>query len=358
VPVPDGQQGQGRKHRPQVEVVFVLDTTGSMSALIEGAKQRIWGIVSEIAQRQPAPELKVGLVAYRDRSDAYVVRFHDLSPNIDAVFETLMAFEADGGGDREEDVNQALHVALHRMSWAESRDVLKVVFLVGDAPPHQDYQDFPAFASTCKEARKRGVFVNAVRAGRDRQTEQIWKRVASLGDGRYFSIAQTGGMASVETPFDRDLSRLAGELDDTSVAYGRAAKRRGARAKQAARRARVEAFSSAAAADRAVFAAKAAPANRAPADDLLDAMEATGGAALGQVRTEELPEEMQRMAPAQQRVFLQRKAQRRKEVQRRISELSAKRSAYIEQEKRRRGHDESMSFDSNVVDAVEAMMAD
>ena len=353
-----GQSGQDGQHseRQRVELVFALDTTGSMSALLEGAKQRIWSIVSEIAQGQPAPELRVGLVAYRDRSDSYVVRFHDLSTNIDGVFETLMALDADGGGDREEDVNQALHVALNRMSWTQSKGVLRVIFLVGDAPPHQDYQDFPGFAQTCKEARKRGVFVNAVRAGTDRGTERVWKRVASLGDGRYFSIAQTGGMAAVETPFDRDLSRLSGELDATSLAYGRREKRRGVGAKQAARRARVESFSPSAAADRAVFAAKAAPTNRAPQDDLLDAMEATGGAALSAVPEEELPDELQRMAPAQRRGFVEQRAQQRKEVRRRISELSAKRSAYIEQQHRERGHDDSISFDSNVVEAVEAQM--
>ena len=60
--------------RPQVELVFALDTTGSMSGLIEGAKQKIWSMASFVAQGQPTPDLRVGLVAYRDIGDAYVTK--------------------------------------------------------------------------------------------------------------------------------------------------------------------------------------------------------------------------------------------------------------------------------------------
>ncbi|HEX6240255.1 MAG TPA: hypothetical protein VFZ61_05160, partial [Polyangiales bacterium] len=39
--------------RPKIEVVFALDTTGSMGSLIEGAKQKIWAIADELASAQP-----------------------------------------------------------------------------------------------------------------------------------------------------------------------------------------------------------------------------------------------------------------------------------------------------------------
>ena len=50
-----------------LEMVFVLDTTGSMGGLIDGAKQRIWGIVNDVMQSSSHPSVKIGLVAYRDR---------------------------------------------------------------------------------------------------------------------------------------------------------------------------------------------------------------------------------------------------------------------------------------------------
>src|SRR5215831_756131 len=60
--------------KPRIEVCFVLDTTGSMGGLIEGAKQKIWSIANEMVSAKPTPELRLGLVAFRDRGDEYVVK--------------------------------------------------------------------------------------------------------------------------------------------------------------------------------------------------------------------------------------------------------------------------------------------
>src|SRR6478672_11899337 len=84
---------------PQVEVVFCLDTTGSMGGLIEGAKQKIWSIVNQIASGRPAPEIKVGLVAFRDKGDAYITKVFDLTTYLDEVHKNLQGFKAEGGGD-------------------------------------------------------------------------------------------------------------------------------------------------------------------------------------------------------------------------------------------------------------------
>src|SRR5690242_20394560 len=100
------------KPKPKVEVVFCLDTTGSMGGLIEAAKQKIWAISNQIASGKPTPDLKVGLVAYRDKGDAYITRVTDLSGDLDAIYGTLKTFQAQGGGDTPEHVNQALHDAV------------------------------------------------------------------------------------------------------------------------------------------------------------------------------------------------------------------------------------------------------
>ena len=97
--------------RPRLEVVFVLDTTGSMGGLIQAAKEKIWSIATTMASAQPAPEIRMGLVAYRDRGDAYVTRRVDLSEDLDSMYAALIDFQAAGGGDGPESVNQALHEA-------------------------------------------------------------------------------------------------------------------------------------------------------------------------------------------------------------------------------------------------------
>lgn len=119
---------------PKIEVVFVLDTTGSMSGLIQAAKDKIWSIASTMVSAQPAPEISMGLVAYRDRGDAYVTKIVDLSIDLNSVYAALIDFTAAGGGDGPESVNQALTDAIREISWSQDGDSYQVVFLVGDAP--------------------------------------------------------------------------------------------------------------------------------------------------------------------------------------------------------------------------------
>ena len=83
---------------------------------------------------QPAPEIKMGLVAHRDRGDDYVTRVTDLSEDLDSVYATLMGFEADGGGDGPESVNAALASAVRQVPWSQETGAYQVIFLVGDAP--------------------------------------------------------------------------------------------------------------------------------------------------------------------------------------------------------------------------------
>src|SRR3954462_122694 len=124
--------------KPKVEVVFCLDTTGSMGGLIEGAKQKIWAISNQIVAGRPTPNLKVGLLAYRDRGDAYVTKMTELTDDLDQIYATIKEFKAEGGGDTPESVNQALNDSVTRFKWSDDKETLRIVFLVGDAPPHMD----------------------------------------------------------------------------------------------------------------------------------------------------------------------------------------------------------------------------
>src|ERR1044071_1807319 len=102
-----------------LEMVFVLDTTGSMGGLIDGAKQRIWGIINEVKQTPAHPNVRVGLVAYRDTGDAYVTQVLPVTNDLDKVYTTLMEYRADGGGDGPEDVRQALADGVRRAGWSK-----------------------------------------------------------------------------------------------------------------------------------------------------------------------------------------------------------------------------------------------
>jgi Mg-chelatase subunit ChlD len=206
--------------KPQVEVVFCLDTTGSMGGLIEGAKQKIWTISNQIVAGRPTPNLKVGLLAYRDKGDAYVTKMTDLTDDLDAIYSTMKGFKAEGGGDTPESVNQALHESVVKFKWSDDKDTLRIIFLVGDAPPHMDYKDDVKFPETCKIAVEKGIIINTVQCGNDAECAKYWKDISSQAGGAYVQIAQDGAQVRVVSPQDKRLAEINAELENSTLVYG------------------------------------------------------------------------------------------------------------------------------------------
>ena len=321
--IPPNQQ------QSRVEVVFVLDTTGSMSGLIQAAKEKIWSIASTLASAQSAPEIRMGLVAYRDRGDAYVTRVLELSDDLDSMYARLMDFQADGGGDGPESVNQALYDAVHNISWSQDPNTYKVVFLVGDAPPHMDYQDDVKYPDTLAAAVNKGIVVNAIQCGQNPVTMTGWQQIAQLGQGRYFQVEQAGNAVAISTPFDEKIARLSEQLDDTRLYYGDAEAKLKQRAKLEATDKLHTTSSFASRARRAVFnASKSGKSNFLGEGELVDDV-AAGRVDLSDIDKERLPETMKAMAPAEQQALIEETGQRRDELQRQIRELSEKRAGFL-----------------------------
>jgi hypothetical protein len=338
---------------PRIEVVFVLDTTGSMSGLIEGAKRKIWSIANQMASGQPRPEIRMGLIGYRDRGDAYVTRVRDLGPDVDGLYGELQQLSAGGGGDTPESVNQALHEAVTRMSWTPGQEVYKVVFLVGDAPPHMDYQDDVPYAESVRLARSRGIVINTMQCGDMSSTKTVWQSIATSGSGRYAAIRQDGGMVAIATPMDDDLARLNRDLADTVIAYGAAEER----AELEDKRRRALEAPAPAAASRLSFMAKTGGRVNSGRADLVDAVKdgLTDAASLDE---EALPEEMRAMEPSERQTFVARKLEARTRIQQRIAELSEKRDAFVRAEQDRLAEaGEGDGFDQQVLDAIRTQAA-
>jgi len=208
------------QNRPQIEVAFVLDTTGSMGGLIAGAKQKIWSIASEILETKEDADIRFGLIGYRDRGDDYVTINFDLTDDINGIYGELLEFQADGGGDTPESVNQALNEAVTQLNWSNDDTTLRLVFLVGDSPPHA-YDDDVDYDRTCELARERDIRVNTVLAGTNSETRGVWKAIAHLCDGEYMEIPQDGGVQQMSSPYDDQISQLQRRINETVLPYGR-----------------------------------------------------------------------------------------------------------------------------------------
>ncbi|TDJ44506.1 MAG: VWA domain-containing protein [Gammaproteobacteria bacterium] len=341
------------RERPIVEVVFVLDTTGSMGELIQAAKEKIWSIAATMAAAQPTPDIRVGLVAYRDRGDDYVTRVVDLSADLDSMYATLMDFSADGGGDGPEDVNKALYDAVNNISWSQDPDAYQVVFLVGDAPPHMDYQGEAQYPEILAHASKRGIVVNTIQVGTMAQTTPAWKRMASLSQGRYFQVEQAGSAVAIATPFDENIARLSAQLDDTRLYYGdKAAKEKASRKVAATEKLHADS-SVAALARRGAFNVSAAGRNNLLGEnELIDAV-TSGRVDLDDIENDALPESMRAMAPAAQRALIVETAGKRARLREEIVELSKKRDGYLNSEVAAAG-DVEESLDYKIYAAVKA----
>jgi Mg-chelatase subunit ChlD len=315
--------------RPRVEVVFVLDTTGSMGGLIAAAKEKIWSIAGTMSQAQPAPEIRIGLVAYRDRGDEYVTRVIDLSRDLDSMYATLMDFQAQGGGDGPESVNQALYDAVHRVSWSQDPDTYRVLFLVGDAPPHMDYQDDIAWPVTVEAAREKGIRVNTIQCGESVAARDTWNDIAAAGRGSFFQVEQAGGAVAIATPYDERLADLSEELDETRLYYGDAEdKERQERKKEATTKLHSTA-SVAARARRAVFnASESGEANLLDDKDLVEDV-ISGRVDLGEVAPEALPAPLQDIPREERQAVVEETAKRREALKRDIQTLSKERSDYL-----------------------------
>lgn len=327
--------------RPRIEVVFVLDTTGSMSGLIDGAKQKIWAIANRLASGEPRPELRVGLVAYRDRGDDYVTRKTEFTGDLDTVYADLLALQASGGGDFPEHVGQGLSDAIDGMQWSSGDRVLRLVFLVGDAPPHDDYQDGPGTAELAARARARGIVVNTVQCGSNGDTTLAWRKLADAAGGDYTSIAQDGGVVAVATPYDTALWELNNQLTRTVLSYGTAEQQRTSHLKLGNR----ASMSVSAAAEAASYSAKAARMNE---EDLLGALE--GGKSLADIPREHLPADMQAMSPEARATHVAGVRAKRDALNAEIRELSAKRDAFLRDAERAAGVDRG--FDGKVLDSL------
>ncbi|MCP4469067.1 MAG: VWA domain-containing protein [Gammaproteobacteria bacterium] len=343
-----------QKHR--IEVVFVLDTTSSMSGLIQAAKEKIWSIATTMASAQENPDIRMGLVAFRDRGDAYITRSYDLSHDLDSMYASLMDFRAQGGGDGPESVNQALYDAVHDISWSADSNVYKTVFLVGDAPPHMDYHNDVKYPVTLQAAARKGIIVNAIQSGQHQHTRPAWREIAALGQGEYFQVEDSGNAVAVATPFDEDLSALAAELEDTRLYFGDEETKKAQKAKLDANARLRKELSSEALARRDTFNSTASgKANLLGESELVDAV-TSGRVELDEIEEENLPSSLQAMAPAEAQEVIEQKAKRRDELQREIRKLSASRSQFIKEKVEAEGGADD-SLDEKIYRAVKDQAA-
>jgi Mg-chelatase subunit ChlD len=170
--------------RAQLDLVFLVDATGSMDDEIGKLKATLQTIATELAQLPAQPDLCFALVAYRDKQDEFLLRSHDFTNNLNAFQGVLNKLQALGGGDYPEAMSEALHHTVHQLSW-RGHGATRMVFLLADAPPHLDYGG-PRYDEDMMAALGKGIKVFGVGAsGLDKQGEYIQRQIAQYTGGKF-----------------------------------------------------------------------------------------------------------------------------------------------------------------------------
>ena len=191
-----------------LDILFLLDSTGSMADEIDQIKATLLSIASRISDLPSQPDLRFGMVAYRDRGDAFVTRVYDFEPDPQRFVETIRGVVAHGGGDYPESLNEALHVAVHEPEW-RSGDAIRLMFLIADAPPQLGYQDDYSYADDMIEAHRQGIKTFSIASsGLNQQGEYVFRQIAQHTMGRFIFIVYGGGGTTSHSVSDYTIGRL------------------------------------------------------------------------------------------------------------------------------------------------------
>jgi len=177
-----------------IDIAFVVDATGSMGDELDYLKTELLDIITTVKGQNPTAVINLGSVFYRDKGDDYVTVKSDFSQNITQTTNFIKQQSADGGGDFPEAVHTALDVAVNSMQWSATA-TSRVIFLVLDAPPHNDAQVIDNLHTIINSASKKGIKIVPVTAsGIDKETEFLMRYISIVTNGTYVFITNHSGI--------------------------------------------------------------------------------------------------------------------------------------------------------------------
>jgi hypothetical protein len=176
------------------DIAFVVDATGSMGDEIRYLQEELQDVIANIADKNKGITLRTGSVFYRDKTDDYVTRALDFQTDPSSLISFIKNQSAGGGGDFPEAVDEALTVALNKLQWDKNARA-KILFLVLDAPPHDDATE--KMKKLMIQAAAMGVrIVPVVCSGIDKSTEYLMRSIALTTNGSYIFLTDDSGVGN------------------------------------------------------------------------------------------------------------------------------------------------------------------
>ena len=330
-----------------VDIAICLDTSGSMTGLIESAKQKLWAIVNELAHAKPKPRLRVALYHYGNdglsKETGWVKQLCPLTDDLDEIYEELFKLQTNGGTEL---VARVVRAATNNLNWSSQKNALKMIIVAGNEAATQDQKY--ELHDVCKTSINEGIIINTIFCGNPEQGRRTgWADAAGWGEGQYATIDQDRGTVIVKTPYDKIIIELNIKLNATYLGYGRLGEKR--KARQAAQDTNAESLNAPAYASRTASKASGLYVNSSW--DIVDAVQ-NKKIDLTKIPAKDLPKPMQSMSVEERIKYVEKLTLRRTELQKKINKLNTKRILHQKNEMEKQGIDEDKSFDAMLRRAI------
>lgn len=321
---------------PKIQAAILLDVSNSMDGLIDQAKAQLWNMVNTMGRVKctdaAAPKIEIALYEYgrsnNDEKQGYVKRINGFITNLDSLSENLFSLTTYGG---DEYCGHVIKSSIDELEWDASPDNYKVIFIAGN----EDFlQGDVKYTEACNAARQKGVVVNTIYCGnREQGINEHWNLNAECGNGSYTNINQNAREEEIPTPYDSLLITMNGTLNNTYLAYSTPAF--AFQAKQVKMDAANAKLSKEAQMKRIKTKGNAKVYKNAEWD-LVDAVQTKGLVAYDAIEQTALPDSLKNKSKDEIKKVVEQKAQERAATQQQITDLNAKRDAYIAAEKAKR----------------------
>lgn len=180
----------------KLDLMLVIDTTGSMSDEIRYLQAELQSILSSLRARHPGLDIRVGFVFYRDVGDDYVTQTVPLTRDFARAQAELGQRWAGGGGDYPEAMDQAM-IRAAGQDWRP--DAVKSLLLVADAPPHDQNVGLTWRASEVLR-HKRVQIVPVAASGVADKAEYVMRAMAAITQSRYTFLTDDSGIGNRHAP--------------------------------------------------------------------------------------------------------------------------------------------------------------
>lgn len=220
----------GKQAIGEIDLIFLIDETGSMGPYITEVQRHILHIIKAIQASPLCKSLRIGLVGYRDhppQDNTFVTRGIPLTDDVESIERGVLAMSAQGGGDGPEAVTDGL-VCVVRLDFRPR--AARTVIWIGDAPPHGVSPHGDGFPDGCpcgahwytqaENCREMGVVVHAVACMPGLATypggEDVFRAVARASRGLYIPLSEAPKLIPLVTGVaesELDKQRISAAID-------------------------------------------------------------------------------------------------------------------------------------------------